>query len=219
MGEIGTQPQIMTVEEVATYLRVSERTIYDWAQKGELPAGKLGNTWRFLRSEVDQWVNSRLKRASPAMGRTGTRIRDALTPERVVFLGTTSKNEALRIVADLLASAPEIADRDELLRRILHRETLMSTGLGFGVGVPHVRLGSVRNLVMAVGISRGGLADYDALDGQPVHVVCMVAAAINQHEDYLRLLAAISRKVRDESFRSALLKAEDAQAAYDVLTA
>ena len=48
---------ILTIEEVANYLRVSDRTVYDWAQRGEIPAGKIGTVWRFKKSEVEQWVN------------------------------------------------------------------------------------------------------------------------------------------------------------------
>ena len=55
---------IMTVKEVADYLRVSERTIYDWATKGHIPCGKLGTTWRFKRAEIEQWVNRRLNKIS-----------------------------------------------------------------------------------------------------------------------------------------------------------
>ena len=44
---------ILTIEEVAKYLRVSDRTVYDWAQKGEIPAGKIGTVWRFKKSEVE----------------------------------------------------------------------------------------------------------------------------------------------------------------------
>ena len=51
---------ILTIEEVAKYLRVSERTVYDWAQKGEIPAGKIGTVWRFKKSEIENWVNEKL---------------------------------------------------------------------------------------------------------------------------------------------------------------
>ena len=51
--------EIMTLPEIARYLGVSERTIYDWAQKGKIPAAKLGNAWRFKRSVIDQWKRER----------------------------------------------------------------------------------------------------------------------------------------------------------------
>ena len=53
-------PDVMTVEEVAEYLRISERTVYDWAQKGEIPGGKIGSSWRFSRKRIEEWLNDRL---------------------------------------------------------------------------------------------------------------------------------------------------------------
>ena len=52
--------EIMTIEEVASYLKVSERTVYEWAQKGDLPGGKIGTTWRFKSSDIEKWINDRL---------------------------------------------------------------------------------------------------------------------------------------------------------------
>ena len=54
------EEDILTIEEVAKYLRVSERTVYDWAQKGEIPAGKIGTVWRFKKNDIERWVNERL---------------------------------------------------------------------------------------------------------------------------------------------------------------
>ncbi|MDR0513057.1 MAG: helix-turn-helix domain-containing protein, partial [Treponema sp.] len=48
-----TENDILTIDEVAKYLRVSERTVYDWAQKGEIPAGKIGTVWRFKRADLE----------------------------------------------------------------------------------------------------------------------------------------------------------------------
>ena len=65
-----TTHDIMTVEEVAEYLRVSERTVYEWAQRGEIPAGKLGTTWRFKRREIERWVDRRLAGGRRGAGRS-----------------------------------------------------------------------------------------------------------------------------------------------------
>ena len=56
--------EILTLEEIAKYLRVSERTIYDCVQKGEIPAGKIRASWRFKKSEIDKWVNEKLTSGS-----------------------------------------------------------------------------------------------------------------------------------------------------------
>ena len=75
-----------------------------------------------------------------------------------------------------------------------------------------------KNITMAVSVNRSDIHDYDALDGQPVRIVCMVAARWNQHAQYLRTLAAISSVLRDEAARNAVLAAPDAAAAYAILT-
>jgi len=202
--------EIMTIEEVAAYIRVSERTVYDWAQKGELPGGKLGTTWRFKRDEIEKWVNDRL---STANGKgPSTRVATTslvLTPERVILLDRSSKKEILTRLVDLLAETPFVKNRDELLKGILEREKLMSTGIGFGIGVPHVRIDSVTDLVMAVAVCKTPVADYTSLDEAPVQIVCMLAARPEQHAKYIRTLSAISSRLKDASCRAQIIALDD----------
>lgn len=210
--------EILTLEEVADYLRVSERTVYDWANKGEIPCGKLGTTWRFKRSEVEKWVDTKLARPARALRTDSVVLRDVLTPERVRLLDCTAKEDALNILADAIITAPEVRDPQQLRREVFEREALMSTGIGFGIGVPHVRLASVADLVVAVGINRRELADYVSLDESPVQIIFMVAARDDQHAPYLKTLAAISTLMKSPGFREALLAAPDASAAFELLT-
>ncbi|HUU20062.1 MAG TPA: helix-turn-helix domain-containing protein [Sedimentisphaerales bacterium] len=49
-------PQLMTVEDVAEYLRIKSSTVYEWASNGKLPGVKIGRLWRFERSEIEKWV-------------------------------------------------------------------------------------------------------------------------------------------------------------------
>jgi PTS system nitrogen regulatory IIA component len=94
----------------------------------------------------------------------------------------------------------------------------MSTGIGFGVAVPHVRLSSVTDLTMALGASRQEIKDYESLDGKPVRIICMVAAGQNQHSEYLRALAAVSSRLKDPEVRESVLAAESEAAIFDLLT-
>jgi len=210
--------EIMTVEEVAKYLRVSERTVYEWAQKGEIPSGKLGTSWRFKRGEIERWVNQRLTRGGRTAPVHPFEIRDVLDPDRVVIIDEASKEPALEAMIDVLARSPRIRDRAELARAISERERLMSTGIGFGVAVPHVRLGSVKDLTMALGASRRDIPDYESLDGKPVRIICMVAAGQNQHSEYLRALAAVSSRLKDPDVRERVLAAESETAVFELLT-
>lgn len=213
-----TDHEILTIEEVASYLRVSERTVYDWANKGEIPCGKLGTTWRFKRSEIEKWVDERLKGPKQAVRTESVTLRDVLQPERVKLLNCKTKNEALESLIDCLAAAPEVKDRDELKCEVFERENLMSTGIGCSIGVPHVRLESVKDLVVAIGVNDQDIHDYQSLDDQPVRIVCMVAARSDQHAQYLKTLAAISTLMKSQAVRDALLNADDAAAAFALLT-
>lgn len=210
--------EILTLEEVAAYLRVSERTVYDWANKGDIPCGKLGTTWRFKRSDVETWVDRKLGGATKAIRTESIALRDVLTADRVLLLDADGKAEALNALVDTLGTAPEVKDVAELRREVFEREALMSTGIGFGIGVPHVRLASVKDLVLAVGVNRHDLSDYASLDGQPVRIICMVAARENQHAHYLKTLAAISSLMKIASVRERLLETADVAEVYRVLT-
>ena len=210
--------EIMTIEEVAAYLRVSERTVYDWAQKGDLPGGKLGTTWRFKREDVENWVNSRLSnKVAPAIATTTTGGTDLLSVDRIVILNEVDKKTVLTKLVDLLATSPRVNNRDDLLNGIFAREELMSTGIGFGVGVPHVRIDSVTDLVMAVAISKRPISGYSSLDNQPVHIVCMLAARSDQHAKYIRTLSAVSSRLKDADTRKKIIESDDPSFIYSQL--
>lgn len=210
---------ILTIEEVADYLRVSERTVYDWAQKGQIPGGKLGTAWRFKRSEIEQWVDRRLRAGSASTASSAAfSLQSILTSDRVLFLEESSKEPALRRLASVLATAPTIRDRKEIEAAMLRREELMSTGIGFGVGVPHVRLASVDDLTMALGVAREALTDYASLDDTPVQIVSMVAARHDQHAQYIRALKAISSHLKRPDVRARLIAAADPHEAYRIFT-
>ena len=210
---------ILTIEEVAKYLRVSERTVYDWAQKGEIPAGKIGTVWRFKKSEIERWVNERLSSNKPVASIHPVRMRNVLSPDRVVFLDYSRKRDALVALAERLASAPQIKNKHELSGEILRREDLMSTAIGRGIAIPHVRLSSVTDLVVAVGVSRCDIQDFNPFDDQPVRLLFMIAAAYNQHAYYLQTLSYFSAKLKSNELRSGILACAEPSAAYELLIA
>ena len=206
---------ILTIEEVAKYLRVSDRTVYDWAQKGEIPAGKIGTVWRFKKSEVENWVNERLSSGYGARKvDTAIEVNKILSPNRVVFINQSSKQDALTELAGVLATAPQVKRSDELLNEILKREELMSTAIGRGIAIPHVRLSSVSDLVMAVGICKTPVIDFQTLDDKPVNLLIMIAAAYNQHTYYLKTLSYFSAKLKIQDFRESILNAVNEEEAY-----
>jgi nitrogen PTS system EIIA component len=208
---------ILTLEEVAKYLRVSERTIYDCAQKGEIPAGKIRTAWRFKKSEIDKWVNERLVSTSLHPQITPINAESILSPHRIIFINYSSKRDALLALAENLAAAPQVKNRQELSTEILKREELMSTAIGCGIAIPHVRLSSITDLVVSVGVSRANIVDFQPLDDEPVRLVFMIAAAHNQHAYYLQTLSWFSTRLKNKKLRDSILQAQTEQQVYDLL--
>lgn len=210
---------ILTIEEVAKYLRVSERTVYDWAQKGEIPSGKIGTVWRFKKSEIENWVNERLSGGTkPASSGNRIQVKNILSPDRIIFLNHSTKHDALVELAENLTTAPQVKDAQELSSEILKREELMSTAIGCSIAIPHVRLASVTDLVMSVGISKVDIIDFQTIDDMPVRLLFMIAAAYNQHAYYLQTLSFFSTKLKNQDLRNGLLKSSSASEAYKLLT-
>lgn len=208
---------ILTIEEVAKYLRVSDRTVYDWAQKGEIPAGKIGTVWRFKKSEVENWVNARLSTPNLANKETQIQIKNILSPDRITFINQSSKHDALVQLSDVLATAPQVKNASELTTEILKREELMSTAIGRGIAIPHVRLSSVTDLVMAVGVCKKPISDFQTLDDQPVNLLFMIAAAYNQHSYYLKTISYFSGRLKQPDLRESMLSAQTEMDIYNLL--
>lgn len=145
-------------------------------------------------------------------------LAELLHPERVrvgVTLG--DKDAALRAIASLL-TMPEAAINEEVLHDILEeRERLASTGIGSGVAIPHGRYDGVEELRAAVVICPAGV-DFDAVDRLPATILVGIVGPKSMPQKHLAALAGISRVLRSEEKRTALLRAVDASDAYSVLT-
>ena len=156
-----------------------------------------------------------LNRNAKAPGNGGNLLARTLTPERVVVLEDKTKDAALRRLIGILAESPGVQDEETLATAVFKREALMSTGIGLGLAVPHVRLPSVKTLTMAVGIAPEGIDDYAALDDKPVHLIFLIAAPEGQHTEYLQLLAAISSRAKSKGDQ--LRAATEPESFYNVL--
>ena len=141
-------------------------------------------------------------------------VRDAI----VVDLKATGKEETIREIVTSLHAAGQLneADLDSVIRAILGREELGSTGIGQGVAVPHTRHPTVSRLVGTIALSRGGV-DFAALDGEPVNIFFLLISPPNLPGDHLRALENISRHLKDERFVSFLRQAKTREDVTEVL--
>ncbi|MFA4981005.1 MAG: PTS sugar transporter subunit IIA [Candidatus Omnitrophota bacterium] len=123
-------------------------------------------------------------------------------------LKSTDKEGVIRELVDLLAKADEIKNKEELVKALMMRESLGSTGIGQGIGIPHAKSQNVKNLVAAFGLSQKGV-NFDSLDGEPVYIFFLLIAPEESAGPHLKALARISRMLKDKFFREMLKKAKD----------
>ena len=142
---------------------------------------------------------------------------NVLDQEYVKSLSSSTKKEALDELIRCITASNLITDADEFAGGIFHREGLMSTGIGMGIAIPHVRLASVKQPVICVGICKDGIANYKSLDNEPVKYIFMIAAGKEQHEQHLKLLSSISSLLQDEGLRNMLIEAKDEKEIYEAL--
>lgn len=139
------------------------------------------------------------------------RLGDLIQSDRVLDLEPAEKPAILRALCEQLGEDPRVLNAEAFYNAILRREDQASTGVGLGVAIPHVKIPEVTDYVIAVGrVGRG--VDFAAIDGKPVHLVFMIGASDRQTRDFVKLLAQITRMLKDESVRRELIEAPDAEA-------
>ncbi len=120
------------------------------------------------------------------------------------------KKGVIEELTDLLISSGELKSkaRGDILKVLLNREALGSTGIGQGVAIPHGKSEHVKELVAAIGISKKGI-NFDSLDGEPAHIFFLLLAPMESSGPHLKALARISKILKDKYFRDSLKASGD----------
>jgi len=138
------------------------------------------------------------------------RIMDFLCKDAIeVDLQATKKKEVLKELIDKLAATKKIKEdgKEKILHALLEREKLGSTGIGQGVAIPHAKTDKLTEIVCAFGTSKKGV-EFDALDGEKVYIIFLLIAPQDSAGMHLKVLAKISRLLKDKFFRQALREAK-----------
>ena len=144
------------------------------------------------------------------------KILDVLKEETIISeLTATDKKGVLQELTGPVAQVSG-ANHDEMVRVLLERERLGSTGIGTGVAIPHGKLKSLDSLLVGFGRSRKGI-DFDAIDGKPAHLFFLLMAPENSTGAHLRMLARISRLLKDSALRQSLMDAADRHDLYRLI--
>jgi fructose-specific phosphotransferase system IIA component len=144
---------------------------------------------------------------------------DILQPEQILTdLKATNRWEVIDELVDRLVQVGKIKPehREAIVAVVRKRENSMSTGIGFGIGIPHASTDLIQEVTGAFGRSAKGI-NFDALDNQPVTLVMLFLVPQGQFQKHLHTLADIARLLHRKEFRQALEEAPDAQAMYRVI--
>ena len=147
------------------------------------------------------------------------RMSDFVVSEAIVpDLKANTKEGVIREMVESLRAAGYFkgGELEDIVKAILKRELLGSTGIGRSVAIPHSKHSTVDRLVGTVGISRGGVP-FDSLDGEPVHVFVLLISPQDRPGDHLRALENVVRSMRNEQFVQELRQSQSRDDVWQLL--
>lgn len=131
-------------------------------------------------------------------------------------LSAKAKEKVIEELVTLAAKSKLVKDKDMLLKDVLEREKLVTTGVGYGVAFPHAKTRSVRGIVIAFGRSKQGI-DFDAMDKRPVQLFFLIAAPEDAIGAHLNVMARLSYIMKSEGNREKLLDIKSAKELLEML--
>ena len=137
---------------------------------------------------------------------------DNIIPE----LKAKDKKGVLGELAGVIANNDANIDKGLLVKVLIEREHLGSTGIGDGVAIPHGKLSSVKQPIVSFGRSKKGL-DFDSMDGQPAFLFFLLLAPENSSGVHLQVLTKIARILKSSTFRKALMQVESREEIYQTI--
>jgi len=227
MNSSAQSDELLTLADVAVYLKLAEKTVHRMVQKGEIPCFKVASQWRFSKRMIDQWLHSkmhtpprdevsRLLETEPEL----VTLSRLTSPEMIIEnLSPGTKENILQQLVQPLVAGGFLEQGSDFLNRLMERENMISTALGNGVAMPHIRNpqnnpGAVPCVV--VGRCTEGV-DFRSLDGSPTYLFFLVFSSnITVH---LRIISRISRILLNTDLVPRLIGAETKEELYRLLTA
>jgi PTS system nitrogen regulatory IIA component len=131
-------------------------------------------------------------------------------------LSSKGKKDVLREMVECIAQKEAHISGSELLRILMEREELGSTGIGDGIAIPHGKVKKIDRLIVACGRSIDGV-DFQSMDGKPTHIIFLLIAPENSAGVHLKALARISRLLKDGDFRKSLMEANTSGEIFEVI--
>jgi mannitol/fructose-specific phosphotransferase system IIA component (Ntr-type) len=145
------------------------------------------------------------------------KIQDLLQKNCILIdLKGTDTTEVLTLMARYMCSLFNLPEPDSIVRKILERESEMSTGIGYGIAIPHARITAIDRLYMIAARSTAGI-EFNAIDEQPVHLLFMMISPASTSTEHTQILSSLSRIMSYEDMREKLMEAQTPDVFLDTL--
>ena len=139
------------------------------------------------------------------------KIVDYLDARLIAFLNAAGRDAAIDELIDLLDRGGKLPDRNVFRAAILHREQLVSTGIGMGIALPHAKLSDLDDFFIAIGIQRKKGIEWNALDKAPVRLIFLIGGPDNRQSEYLQILSQLTTAIKEVELRKEMLQAESVE--------
>jgi PTS system nitrogen regulatory IIA component len=221
--------EMMDLEQVAQYLQRDQREVSKLANRGHLPAHKVGGEWRFARAEINYWIETQMhaytEQELEALETAGNRqagaepLVSALLSEACIAvpLPATTRASVLRELVRLAEQSWQVYDPDAILEAIRQREELATTALESGIAIPHPRRplpNALGESVIAYGRTATGIP-FGAPHGQLSDIFFLVCC--RDDRTHLRVLARLSRLLLRPGFIEDLRNADSAAESWQLI--
>lgn len=144
-------------------------------------------------------------------------ISKILDTNLIIKLKHNNKTNILEQLIQVITDKNTCIDKTNLTKKIFDREELMSTGIGMSLAVPHARLKCVTNPIIAIGISKTPIADYESIDDQPIKVVMMILCGENEQQTYIKILSQMVKVFKKENIIEKILNDNNSQEIFQFL--
>ncbi len=144
------------------------------------------------------------------------KILDVLNKEAVIV--DLKAKDKKGVLDEMVAPVAQLtgASQEELVKVLMERERLGSTGIGGGIGIPHGKLKSLEELILGFGLSRSGVA-FESLDNRPTHIFFLLLTPESSAGLHLKLLAQISRILKNDEFKAQLMQATTPEEVLEII--
>lgn len=136
------------------------------------------------------------------------KLKDILTEDRIkIPLQNTKKDKIIEEMVDLIDNSKKLRNKSQILKAVLDREAVMSTGVGDEVAIPHGKADGVEDIFAALGVTKEPV-DFNSLDDKPVRLIWLLVGPQDKTGPHLKALSRISRLMHKKDFRERLIKAQ-----------